>query len=175
MKKETIREIRNINKKAKEDYNFLWDKFAFRNINTCMCKFPWKCYLNNSSDRLSSIALTFILITLHIRHSKDFTLLAYLASFYENSKCFCLMNTCNMFILEYTAQKIGVWEIFSKLFFFFFFNLQYCIGFAIHWHESATGVLEYPILNPPPTFHPILSLWVIPVHQPQASCILYQT
>ena len=25
-------------------------------------------------------------------------------------------------------------------FIFFFFTLQYCIGFAIHWHESATGV-----------------------------------
>ena len=93
-----------------------------------MCKFPWKCYPYNPSDRLSSIALTFILITLHIRHSKDFNMLAYLASFYENRNCFCLMNTCNMFILEYTAHKLGVWEIFSKLFFnglnFFLFGFS---------------------------------------------------
>jgi len=26
------------------------------------------------------------------------------------------------------------------IFFFFFFTLQYCIGFAIHWHESAMGI-----------------------------------
>ena len=65
---------------------------------------------------------------------------------------------------------------FYKIFIIFFnFTLQYCIRFAIHWHESATGVREFPILNPPPTSLPISSLWVIPVHQPQASCILYQT
>ena len=63
---------------------------------------------------------------------------------------------------------------------FVYFNwslitLQYCIGFAIHQHESTMSVHMFPILNPPPVFLPVPSLWVISVHQPQASSIMHRT
>ena len=74
------------------------------------------------------------------------------------------------------SQCVILFYFFYYFFLFLlYFTLQYCIGFAIHWHESTMGVYKLPILNPPPTSHPISSLWIIPMHQPQASCILYQT
>ena len=81
-------------------------------------------------------------------------------------------------LLKHHSSKSSILRcsaFFSFFFFLLYFTLQYCIGFAIHWHESTTGVYKLPILNPPLTSHTISSLWIIPMHQPQASSILYRT
>ena len=88
-------------------------------------------------------------------------------------------KTNNIFILKWGNQIPDSQNLDYFLFFlfilFYFLTLQYCIGFAIYQHESTTGIHVFPILNPTPSFLPVPSLWVVPVHQPQASSIVHRT
>ena len=102
-----------------------------------------------------------------------------------------LLMSCHSYVVTYRVWYLGFNCLFVFLFcfvlsllsisflfffnlFFYFLTLQYCIGSVIHRNESATGIHVFPILNPPPSSLPIPSLWVVPVHQPQASSIVHR-
>ena len=95
-------------------------------------------------------------------------------AYVDQAKATLKQQECSMAFFSVTLSCLLLSSL--AVFFFFFslyFALQYCIGFCHTLTWISHGCTWVPNPEPPPTTHPISSLWIIPVHQPQASCILY--
>ena len=79
--------------------------------------------------------------------------------------------------IEYYWTFVGYLFFKYKLIYFNWrlITLQYYVAFAIHQHESTTGIHVFPILKPPPFSLPVPSLWIVSMHQAQASSIMHRT
>ena len=63
-----------------------------------------------------------------------------------------------------------------RIFFYFIFKLYIIVLVLPNIKMNPPqAYMCFPTLNPPPSSLPIPSLWVVPVHQPQASSIVHRT
>ena len=109
--------------------------------------------------------------------------IAFLQSLSCDYACKFLIRSWFFYINEFSQirflcfLKIISFFIIIKLIYFNWslITIQYCSGFwhTLTWISHGFTCVSHP--EPPPTSLLISSLWVIPVHQPWAPCLMHRT
>ena len=81
------------------------------------------------------------------------------------------MSKLKCFRIKYNQRLSYEFNFFKFYFIFKLYNIVLVLPYIKMNPHRHTCV---PILSPPPSTLPIPSLWVIPVHQPQASSIVHR-
>ena len=96
---------------------------------------------------------------------------------FSNSICFLVS-------VSHFGNSHSISNLFFFIFLFFSFFLNLILFFKLYIIVLVLPNIKMnppqvymcsPFLNPPPSSLPIPSLWVVPVHQPQASSIVHRT
>ena len=118
------------------------------------CCSPWGCKDSDTTEPLNSNNI--------LLYCSPLTSIHYYGKSIVLTLVFCWQSDGSAFFLSFF--------LISAL---FYFTILYWFCQTLTWiHHGCTWV---PNHEPPPTSHTISSLWIIPMHQPLASCILYWT
>jgi len=92
-------------------------------------------------------------------------------------RCILLTNLEIKYTEKYEIALCITIENCPQFLFYFILFLNFTILYYFCQISKwiRTGIPVFPILYPPPSSLPIPSLWVVSVHQPQASSIVHQT
>ena len=132
--------------------------------------FPW-------ASLLSCSQALFFPLTLHYKGKEGYPTQIKWLLYIENSHRFIVpcsslgkrifnLETYLWFFSSFEKVNVFNWRLIT---------LQYCSGFChtLTWISHGCTCVPHP--EPPSHLPPHPSLWVIPVHQPWAPCLMHQT
>ena len=112
-------------------------------------------------------------INKRVIHTQNVTDIVYIVKLWKLFCCFLLFSTFQFFFNEYGV--LSYFFSFARIYFIYFFFLYNIVLVLPYINMNLPQVYTCSPSWTPPSSLPVPSLWVIPVHQPQASSIMHWT